>query len=78
MDRILEEYLEETIQNVGINIKRRRLKKGWSLKQLAKKSGVGIKTINDIELGVNKPSKNTLYKLSRGFGVTIDKLVYGK
>ncbi|AQW26391.1 helix-turn-helix transcriptional regulator [Clostridium perfringens] len=78
MDRILEEYLEETIQNVGINIKKRRLKKGWSLKQLSKKSGVGIKTINDIELGINKPSKNTLYKLSRGFGVTIDKLVYGK
>ncbi|MGU9454706.1 helix-turn-helix domain-containing protein [Clostridium perfringens] len=59
-------------------MKRRRLKKGWSLKQLSKKSGVGIKTINDIELGINKPSKNTLYKLSRGFGVTIDKLVYGK
>ncbi|MBO3365014.1 helix-turn-helix transcriptional regulator [Clostridium perfringens] len=78
MDRILEEYLEETIQNVGINIKKRRLKKGWSLKQLSKKSGVGIKTINDIELAINKPSKNTLYKLSRGFGVTIDKLVYGK
>ncbi|HAT4274211.1 helix-turn-helix domain-containing protein [Clostridium perfringens] len=78
MDRILEEYLEETIQNVGTNIKRRRLKKGWSLKQLSKKSGVGIKTINDIELGINKPSKNTLYKLSRTFGVTIDKLVYGK
>lgn len=78
MDRILEEYLEETIQNVGINIKKRRLKKGWSLKSLAKKSGVGIKTINDIELGVNKPSKNTLYKLSRGLGVTIDELVYGK
>ncbi|MCX0414081.1 helix-turn-helix domain-containing protein [Clostridium perfringens] len=78
MDRILEEYLEETIQNVGINIKKRRLKKGWSLKQLSKKSGVGIKTINDIELGINKPSKNTLYKLSRGVGVTIDKLVYGK
>ncbi len=37
MDRILEEYLEETIQNVGTNIKRRRLKKGWSLKQLSKK-----------------------------------------
>ncbi|EDT23840.1 helix-turn-helix domain-containing protein [Clostridium perfringens] len=78
MDRILEEYLEETIQNIGTNIKRRRLIKGWSLKQLSKKSGVGIKTINDIELGINKPSKNTLYKLSRGFGVTIDKLVYGK
>ncbi|MDT7932919.1 helix-turn-helix transcriptional regulator [Clostridium perfringens] len=78
MDRILEEYLEETIQNVGTNIKRRRLKKGWSLKQLSKKSGVGIKTINDIELGINKPSKNTLYKLSRALGITIDKLVYGK
>ena len=78
MNIILEEYLEETIQNVGRNIKRRRLKKGWSLKQLAKKSEVGIKTINDIELGINKPSKNTLYKLSRGFGITIDELVYGK
>ncbi|WP_347178350.1 helix-turn-helix transcriptional regulator [Clostridium perfringens] len=37
-----------------------------------------MKTINDIELGINKPSKNTLYKLSRTFGITIDKLVYGK
>ncbi|WP_300261566.1 helix-turn-helix domain-containing protein [Clostridium sp.] len=78
MDRILEEYLEETIQNVGINIKKRRLKKGWSLKQLAKKSGLGIKTIHDVESGINKPTKNTLYKLSRSFGVTIDELVYGK
>ena len=66
MDRILEEYLEETMQNIGENIKKRRKRKKWSLKQLSKKSGVGIKTIHDIESGINKPTKNTLYKLSRG------------
>ncbi|WP_043014191.1 helix-turn-helix domain-containing protein [Clostridium perfringens] len=77
MDRILEEYLEETMQNIGENIKKRRKRKKWSLKQLSKKSGVGIKTIHDIESGINKPTKNTLYKLSRGFGITIDELVYG-
>ena len=78
MDRILEEYLEETIQNIGENIKKRRKRKKWTLNKLSKKSGVGIKTIHDIESGINKPTKNTLYKLSRGFGVTIDELVYGK
>lgn len=78
MDRILEEYLDETIQNIGKHIKKRRQRKNWTLKQLAKKSGLGIKTISDIENGINKPTKNTLYRLSRSFGVTIDELVYGK
>ena len=78
MDRILEEYLEETMQNIGENIKKRRKRKKWTLKQLSKKSGVGIKTIHDIESGINKPTKITLYKLSRGFGMTIGELVYGK
>lgn len=78
MDRILEEYLEETMLKVGENIKKRRKRKKWTLKQLSKKSGLGIKTIHDIESGINKPTKNTLYKLSRSFGITVDELVYGK
>ncbi|MFR8734998.1 MAG: helix-turn-helix domain-containing protein, partial [Clostridium perfringens] len=41
------------MQNIGENIKKRRKRKKWTLKQLSKKSGLGIKTIHDIESGIN-------------------------
>lgn len=64
------------ISDLGINIKRFREKKGWSLSKLKQESGVGYATLHDIENGKsqNLNSKN-LEKVANALNVTIDNLL---
>lgn len=52
-----------------------RKKKGWSLAQLSKKSGIGKSAINNFENGkTDNPSVETVTCLAQALGVSIDEL----
>lgn len=51
------------------NIKRLRIKLGWSQELLAEKTGVSAPYITQIELGKRSPSLEIIEKLSKALGV---------
>jgi transcriptional regulator with XRE-family HTH domain len=58
------------------NLKKLRLKKGWSQERLAREAGISYIALVKIERGmVKNPKLETLIKLSQTLGVSIDKLV---
>jgi len=58
------------------NLKRLRLKKGWSQERLAREAGISYITLVKIERGnIQNPKLETLMKLAKALGVSIDKLV---
>lgn len=62
--------------NLNKKIKEYRVKKDWSQKELAKRSGVPYKTLIKIEQGISiEPSILTVYKIAKALNITIDKLI---
>lgn len=62
----------------GDRLKELRLNYNWTQEDLARNSGVKIATIQKLEAGYNNIRKaqfDTLYKLARAFGVSIEYLV---
>jgi len=58
------------------NLKKLRVKKGWSQEKLAREAGISYQTLIKIERGyVKNPKLETLIKLAKALGVSIDKLV---
>ncbi|MBL3531688.1 helix-turn-helix domain-containing protein [Companilactobacillus zhachilii] len=65
--------------NVGGNIARERHNQNMTQEQLAELSDLTINYLSKIERGFTKNvSTNTLSKISKALGVTMDSLVYGK
>lgn len=52
-------------------VKKLRLKKGWSQKDLSERSGVGQDTISGVESGKHEPRPSTLRKLASALGVEV-------
>jgi len=58
------------------NLKKLRNKKGWSQERLAREAGISYITLVKIERGnIQNPKLETLMKLAKALGVSIDKLV---
>ena len=58
------------------NLKRLRKKKGWSQEKLAREAGISYQTLIKIEQGrIKNPKLETLIKLSKALGVSLDKLI---
>jgi len=58
------------------NLKKLRNKKGWSQERLAREAGISYNTLIKIERGgIKNPKLETLIKLARALGVSLDKLV---
>lgn len=64
------------ISELGLNIKKFREQKGWSLSKLKQESGVGYATLHDIENGKSKKmnSKN-LEKVAKALNITTNELL---
>lgn len=68
--------MEIKISQLGINIKKFRIEKGWSLKKLKDESGVGYATLHDIENGKSKSLNGTnLEKVANALGKATDELL---
>ena len=62
--------------NIGSNIKKRRLKIGLSQEDFAQKSGVKYTTLTKIESGViNTPSVLIVAKIAKALSVSIEDLI---
>ena len=58
------------------NLKKLRKKKEWSQEKLAREAGISYNTLIKIERGgIKNPRLETLIKLARALGVSLDKLV---
>ena len=58
------------------NLKKLRNKKGWTQEKLAREAGISYITLVKIERGnIENPKLQTLVKLARTLGVSLDKLV---
>lgn len=62
--------------NIGANIKKRRMKQGLSQEDFAQKSGVKYTTLTKIESGViKKPSVLVMAKIAKALNVSIENLL---
>ena len=58
------------------NLKKLRKKKGWSQEKLAREACISYQTLIKIEQGrIKNPRLDTLIKLAKALGVSIDKLL---
>jgi transcriptional regulator with XRE-family HTH domain len=61
---------------IGNNLKKLRVKKGYSLEKVARLADLSLNTVIRIESGVNKnPTIDTLTKLANAFEVSVDDLI---
>jgi len=58
------------------NLKKLRNKKGWSQERLAREAGISYHTLIKIEQDrIRNPKLETLIKLAKALGVSLDELV---
>lgn len=60
--------------NLGNNIRKLRMDKGWTQTELGQKVGVDQKVITSYERGVSNPPLENLLKLAATFGISLDEL----
>lgn len=64
---------------IGKNIKTLRQRKKLSQEKLARLTGISLNTLTKIESGFTKsPSIQTIHKISKCLGISLDNLVEGK
>jgi transcriptional regulator with XRE-family HTH domain len=61
-----------TIPPVGERIREERLRRGWSLRQLARDVGVSASLISQIENDRSRPSVSTLYAITQALGISVE------
>lgn len=62
-------------RTLGALIRRARLARGWSTRDLEAASGVANPNISRIENGLQDPSFALLQRLARGLGVPVSRLI---
>jgi len=61
---------------IGVNIKRIRAEKGYSLEKVARLADLSLNTIVKVESGVNQnPTYETLTKIAKALEVKVDNLI---
>jgi len=60
---------------LGIEIAKVRHEKGWSIDRLAEESGVGRRTIINLEGALKTPRVDTLYAVAAALDVPLTELV---
>lgn len=65
----LSKEFNKILDEIGDKIKKRRLKKGWTCKELGEKAGLSESYIYLIEQGDRKATLKTLYKICNAFDI---------
>ncbi|GAH17246.1 unnamed protein product [marine sediment metagenome] len=61
---------------IGINLKKFRKQKNYSLEKVSKLSGLSLNTVVKIESNINKnPTIETLNKIAKALEIGVDKLI---
>lgn len=66
------------MNKVSTTIKRLRLEKNMNQEQLAEQMHVTRQAVSNWETGKTQPDIETLTKLAEFFGVSVERLIYGK
>lgn len=73
-----EEEVKGILRNIGEMIKTARNNKGWSMAQLAEKSGISSSLISDLENNKGKvPNIFTLISIARALNLADDEFIKG-
>ena len=72
MSSIVDEALDGQI---ATRLLTERASRGWSLEQLAERSGVSRAMISKVERGESSPTAAVLGRLSAAFGLTLSQLL---
>lgn len=64
--------------HLPLRLKALRARKGWSLKQLAERSGVSVGMLSEIERGSKNPTVRLAYDVAQALGCSISTLVEGQ
>jgi transcriptional regulator with XRE-family HTH domain len=62
-------------QNLGLEIQRRRIEKGWSQEYLAEITGLHRTYISQLERGLKSPSVRVLSHITNALTVTMSKFL---
>ena len=65
---------DRILTQLGVELRRRRNAKGWTLEETARRSGLSTNFVGAIEHGKRNPSVLTLAGIARGFGVPLRDL----
>ena len=60
------------------NLRKRRIEKGLTMKQLADKVGIAFQQINKYENNLSKPQPETFVLIANALGTTCEELVKGE
>ena len=71
----MDAIAENAGDRVGGNVRLRRKRRGWTLQQLADRSGISRAMISDVERGRRNPSVRVAYQLAVTLGCTISDLL---
>ena len=63
---------------IGDKLKDLRVEQALTQRELAEKAGIGVSTLNRIELNETEPHMSTLRKLAQALGVEPRRLVKGE
>lgn len=61
----------------GVLLKKRRLERKWSQRELAERARLSLRFVQSLEYGEQEPRLSTLYALACAFGITPVKLLEG-
>ena len=61
-------------QHVRENLRRLLAQMGWTIEEMARKTGLDRRTIRGILEGTNRPQARTLHRLAQGMGVPSNEL----
>jgi transcriptional regulator with XRE-family HTH domain len=61
-------------ERLGLELRRIREERGFTVEELAEKSGVSAATIRDVERGSREARGDTVAKLAKPLGLTFDEV----
>ncbi len=67
----------QAVVHIGNRLKDLRIEQALTQRELADKAGIGVNTLNRIELNETEPHMSTIRKLARALGVEPRRLVKG-
>jgi transcriptional regulator with XRE-family HTH domain len=73
----MEEF-DQMVENIALNVRTLRKQRRLTQKEVSKRMGVHMSLYSRLEQGSTRISIETLIKVSRLFGVSINKLIYNK
>lgn len=74
VDQTLRKLSEVLQGDVGVVLRAERLRRGVSLRSLAKRVGISASAMSQIETGRSRPSVGTLYAVTDELGISLDEL----